>query len=58
MTRIEHIEREIQELSAEELASFRKWYHEFDAEAWDRQIEEDAQSGKLDTHADYDKLVS
>lgn len=52
MTRIEHIEREIQGLSPEELASFRKWYQEFDAEAWDRQIEEDAHSGKLDRLAD------
>jgi len=34
-------------LSTAELAAFRNWFREFDAEAWDRQIEEDAKSGKL-----------
>jgi len=35
-------------LSPSELAVFRKWFREFDAEAWDCQIEEDIQAGKLD----------
>jgi hypothetical protein len=46
--KIEKIGREIQGFSPTELAAFRKWFHDFDAEAWDRQIEEDAQAGKLD----------
>jgi hypothetical protein len=52
MRKIENIEHEIQGLSPSELAAFRKWFREFDAEAWDRQIEEDIQAGKLDTLAD------
>ncbi|MBI3343622.1 MAG: hypothetical protein HY028_01900 [Gammaproteobacteria bacterium] len=48
MSKVESIEREIVELSSTELAAFRNWFREFDAEAWDHQIEEDARSGKLD----------
>jgi hypothetical protein len=31
---------------------FRRWYSEFDAQIWDKQIEADAKSGKLDGIAD------
>jgi hypothetical protein len=31
-----------------ELAEFRRWFADFDGNAWDRQIEQDAASGKLD----------
>jgi hypothetical protein len=51
MNKVEEIEREIQKLTPSELVTFRKWFLEFDAEAWDRQIEEDARSGKLDRMA-------
>jgi len=49
MGKIEHIEQQIESLSAEELAVFRRWYAAFDADAWDRQIAEDAAAGKLDS---------
>jgi hypothetical protein len=52
MSNVETIERQVEALSAAELAAFRKWFHEFDAAAWDRQIEEDIQGGKLDRLAD------
>ena len=52
MSKIENIEQEIQKLTPSELADFRKWFHQFDVENWDRQIEEDARAGKLDTLAD------
>ena len=52
MRKIEKIEHEIQGLSPPELAAFRRWFREFDAEAWDHQIEEDIQVGKLDALAD------
>ncbi|MBI4518477.1 MAG: hypothetical protein HY699_21975 [Deltaproteobacteria bacterium] len=52
MSRVETAEREVQSLSVQELAAFRKWFHEFDAAAWDRQIEEDVQAGKFDRLAD------
>lgn len=52
MSKVENIERDIVDLSPAELAAFRHWFREFDAKAWDRQIEEDALAGKLDTLAD------
>ncbi len=52
MSKVENIEREIQELSASELSAFRGWFVEFDAKAWERQIEEDARAGKLDALAE------
>ncbi|MFZ5995147.1 MAG: hypothetical protein ACOYU4_09190 [Thermodesulfobacteriota bacterium] len=52
MSKVENIESEIRKLSSSELARFRKWFVQFDAEAWDRQIEEDAMAGKLDALAD------
>ena len=48
MTRIQAIEEEIKKLSPEEVAQLRDWLLERDAEAWDRQIEADARTGKLD----------
>lgn len=51
MSKVEQIEREIQKLTPTELGAFRRWFLEFDAEAWDRQIEEDARAGRLDRMA-------
>jgi len=48
MTKVEALEEEIKKLSPEELAQLREWLLERDAEEWDRQIERDAASGKLD----------
>ena len=48
MTKIEAIENEVQQLSPAELSSFREWFFAYDSEAWDRQIERDAASGKLE----------
>jgi hypothetical protein len=48
MTRVEQIEREIQSLGAEEFARLRDWVLEQDWNQWDRQIEGDASTGKLD----------
>ena len=52
MGKVERIERDIQGLTPEELAELRQWFAEFDAAAWDRQIEADTRSGKLDKLAD------
>ena len=52
MSKIELIEQQIEKLSSEELAAFRRWYAAFDAEVWDRQFEADATAGKLDTLGD------
>lgn len=48
MTKLELLEEEIKKLSPEELAQLRDWLLELDAQQWDRQIEQDAASGKLD----------
>ncbi len=48
MRKVEHIERQIGELSREEFAELREWVLERDWTSWDTQIEGDAQSGKLD----------
>ena len=48
MTEVEKLEKRIEGLSPEELAKFRSWFIEFDAHAWDRQIEADSKAGKLD----------
>lgn len=52
MSKISDLERQVQSLSADELASFRQWFAEFDAQAWDRQFEVDARAGKLDDFAE------
>ncbi len=45
---VEEIESVVSSLPAGELARFSKWFEEFMADAWDRQIEEDARAGRLD----------
>jgi hypothetical protein len=52
MSRVERVEGEVQNLSAEELTAFREWFSRFDAAAWDQQIEADADNGKLRSLAD------
>ena len=48
MSRVEQLEQQIAELDASELKALRAWFERYDAELWDRQIESDARSGKLD----------
>ena len=48
MSEIEQIEDRIMKLPPDELAKFRAWFAEFDALAWDRQIEADSRGGRLD----------
>jgi hypothetical protein len=52
MSKLQEIEEQIRNLSAAELAEFRTWYAEFDAEAWDHQFEADVKAGKLDALAE------
>ena len=52
MSNVEKLEQDVLALSSAELDAFRKWFIEFDAEAWDRQIEEAIQAGKLDALTD------
>ena len=52
MRTVQEIEQAVTQLSKDQLAEFRAWYEQFDADAWDRQIEEDIAAGKLDALAD------
>jgi len=52
MNTIQEIENAIRRLSDEELAAFRAWFAQYDADAWDRQFERDAAEGHLDALAD------
>jgi len=52
VTTVETIERAIKQLPPEELAKFRRWFLEFDAAAWDAQIETDAAAGTFDLLAE------
>ena len=48
MTQVETIQAEIESLSGEDFARLRQWIIERDWQEWDRQIEHDSLSGKLD----------
>jgi hypothetical protein len=52
MSTVQEIERAVQNLSRSELTGFRGWFLGSDAEAWDKQFEEDVAVGKLDALAD------
>ena len=48
MTTVDEISGAVKRLPKRELARFRKWFAEYDATVWDRQLASDAQAGKLD----------
>jgi hypothetical protein len=52
MSDVEKLERQVKDLSPEELAAFRKWFLAYDWEVWDRQLEQDVAAGKLDALAE------
>ena len=52
MSKVEQLEQQIQSLSPQELAELRTWFHEFDWQMWDGQLERDIARGKLDQLAD------
>ena len=52
MSTLIEIERAVCGLAADELAAFRAWFAEYDADAWDRQIETDIAAGRLDALAE------
>ena len=48
MTTVAEISGAVKRLPKKDLARFRKWFAEYDATVWDRQIEADTNAGKLD----------
>ena len=51
MTKVEAVEREIETFNEQELSRFRRWFFEYDWQAWDRELERDIAEGKLDALA-------
>jgi hypothetical protein len=49
---VNEIEEAVLRLTPAELEAFRAWFAEFDAAAWDRQMEDDVAAGRLDALAD------
>lgn len=43
------LEQAISQLRADDLSRFAAWFEEFMGDEWDKQIERDAASGKLDS---------
>jgi len=52
MSTVQEIEAAVRKLSHNDLAAFRSWFSEFDADAWERQLEADVRAGRLDSLAD------
>lgn len=52
MSTVEEIEGAITRLSESELSRLRQWFADYDQSLWDKQLERDASSGKLDKLAD------
>jgi hypothetical protein len=48
MTTVEQITGAVKRLPTKDLARFRKWFAEYDAAVWDRQLEQDGSAGRLD----------
>lgn len=46
---LQEIEEAITGLTLQEFVELRDWLAEFEAEVWDRKIEEDAASGRLES---------
>ena len=44
---VQEIETEVTRLPAEELSRFSKWFEEYLADQWDRQIEADSLAGRF-----------
>lgn len=49
---VQELESAVKHLPSSELAQFAAWFEEFQAEAWDRQIEQDILAGRLDALAE------
>ena len=52
MSTIHEIEQAVKGLGESDLAAFRAWFFEFDAQTWDQQIDADVTAGRLDTLAE------
>ena len=49
MTTVAEITGAVKRLPKKDLVRFRKWFAEYDAQVWDRQLEADVTAGRLAT---------
>ena len=47
MSEVEEVESRVRNLSQDALAQFREWFHQFENEHWDQQIQADYKAGKF-----------
>jgi hypothetical protein len=52
MNNLQEIEKTIRALGPQDLAALRDWFASFDAELWDRQLEQDEAAGRLNRFAE------
>ena len=52
MRKVEKLENEVQQLNPDELATFREWFRKYDSDEWDKEIEGDILTGRLDRLAE------
>jgi hypothetical protein len=52
MTTVKEIEKAIAQLAQDQLAEFRAWFDEFDAQRFDATIAQDVEAGRLDRLAE------
>lgn len=45
---LQELETAVSSLPSKELATFARWFEEYLADAWDKQIEEDIRAGRLE----------
>ncbi|MEI6336152.1 MAG: hypothetical protein WCS87_16455 [Methylococcaceae bacterium] len=60
MSNVQELEMAVSQLPANELLQFSEWFEEFLADQWDKKIEADIMSGRLDAagkHADNEFLA-
>ena len=48
MSRVEELQRTLQELTADEFTQITSYIHALEQERWDSQLDQDAAAGKLD----------
>jgi hypothetical protein len=49
---IQEIEQAVTQLTPQQLADFRAWFADYDAQRWDEQFADDVAAGRLDSLAD------
>jgi len=49
---VQELETAVRQLSRPELSEFARWFEEYLADEWDRQMEADAAAGKFDSLAE------